>query len=183
MESEQTLDRERHLAGLKFGMGLFLAIQTMPFITLFTARYEIDGFYIAPTLSQWLGATEAVLMALSAWCALSGLNDIRRNRLLEMQKNLKVAVVFGLGYLAVLAYQWSQFFTPVHTRYGEFFYTMTGTAGFYTLAGLVVMVAITVRSGRAHFNSDNYWDVQAATWFWVFQAVATLATWVYLYFI
>lgn len=182
-ETQITLDKERHMAALKWGFRLFLGVETIPFIVLFTLRYELDGYYVAPTVNQWLGGAEALIMLISLWYALSGLSAIRKDDLMGMQHKMKSAVGVGLAYMAILIYEWSQRSIPVGTRFGENFYTTLGVSAFYTLAGLFVLVAIAVRSGRAHFSSQNYWDAQAVTWYWVFQGLVAVACYIYLYWI
>lgn len=177
------LNQERHLAALQWGLRLFLGIETIPFIVMFALRYELDGWYVAPTVNQWMGGAEAVLMAATIPLVLAGLGAIRRNDLYESQRRLRFTVALGAGYLTLLIYEWSQLFVPVGTRFGETFYTTLGVSAFYTLAGLFVLTAVSARAGRVGLGKDNYWDVQAVTWYWVFQAVAALAMYIYLYWI
>ena len=183
MQNTEILDAQRHMAALQWGLRLFLGTQLIPFVVLFTVRYELDGYYVAPTINQWLGAITTVLMLVSMWCAVDGLHAIRHDNLDKMQHRFKTAVVLGLAYLVLLIYEWSQFFVPVGTRFGETFYSTIGVSAFYTLSGLFVLIAIAMRSGRAGFNRQNYWDAQAGTWYWVFQGLTAVACYVFLYWI
>ncbi len=183
VQQEAVLDKERHMAALQWGFRLFLGVQLIPFIVMFTMRYELASWYVAPTVNQWMGAAEAVIMLLSLWCAYDGLQAIRNDDLYKMQHRTKTAVGFGLLYMALVIYEWSQRFVPAGTRFGEIFYTTIGVSAFYTLAGLFVMTAIAIRSGRAHFSRHNYWDVQAVTWYWVFQGAVAVIAYMYLYWI
>lgn len=178
-----SMDQERHLAALRWGFRLFLGTQLIPFIVLFTLRYELDAWYVAPTVNQWLGATTAALMLISIFSVVSALGAIRQNDLVKSQHRLKTTVGIGLAYMALLIYEWSQRSIPVGTRFGENYYTTLGVSAFYTLAGLFVLVAVAVRSGRARLNANNYWDIQAATWFWVFQGLVTIVGYIYFYWI
>ncbi len=183
MQEEAALDAERHSAALQWGFRLFLMVQVIPFVVLFTVRYELDGYYVAPTVNQWLGGASALLMLISIWYAVSSLSAIRQDDLIAMQHRMKSAIGVGLLYMALIIYEWSQRSIPVGTRYGENFYTTLGVSAFYTVAGLFVLVAIAVRSGRAHFNRHNYWDAQAATWYWVFQGLTAVVAYIYFYWI
>lgn len=183
MQQEVVLDQERHLAALKWGFRLFLGVEAIPFVVLFTMRYEIASWYVAPTVNQWMGAAEAALMLISMWMAFDGLQAIRQDALYKMQHRTKSAVGIGLLYMALVIYEWSQRFVPAGTRYGEIFYTTLGVSAFFTLAGLFVLTAIAIRSGRAHFSRQNYWDVQAVTWYWVFQGVAAVVAYMYFYWL
>lgn len=182
-DSSLELEQERHLAALRWGFRLFLGVETIPFVVLFTLRYELDEYYVAPTVNQWLGAAGALVMLISMWLAYQGLASIRKDDLIKCQHQLKSAVGIGLAYMSLIIYEWSQRSIPVGTHYGENYYTSMGVSMFYTLAGLFVLVAVAVRSGRARLNAQNYWDIQAATWFWVFQGFAAIAFYMYFYWI
>lgn len=183
MASEPTLDQQRHLEAVQWGLRLFFGVELIPIIVLFTLRYELDGYYVAPTVNQWMGAAEALIMLLSMWFMWDGLKAIRNDQLFVAQHRLKSGVVLGLAYLALLIYEWSQRFVPVGTRFGENFYSTLGVTAFYTLAGLFVLIATTIKSGRVHMGKDNYWDVQAVTWYWVYQGFIALAVYIYFYWI
>ncbi|NMP22331.1 cytochrome c oxidase subunit 3 [Sulfobacillus harzensis] len=177
------IDQERHLAALRWGFRLFLGIEIIPFIVLFTLRYELVAWYVAPTVNQWLGAADAFVMLISMGVCVSALGAIRQDDLVKTQHRLKATVGLGLVYMALLIYEWSQRSIPVGTRFGENFYSSLGVSAFYTLAGLFVLVAVAVRSGRARLNAQNYWDIQAVTWYWVFQGFAAIACYLLFYWI
>lgn len=177
------LEADRHMAALRWAFGLFLGIETIPFIVLFTLRYELDGWYVAPTVNQWMGASEAVLILISMWCVLRALGAVRRNQLYETQRHIKSGVVVGVAYMVLLIYEWSQRFVPVGTRFGETFYTTLGVSAFYTLCGLFALVAASMRAGRIDANEHKYWDVQSTAWYWMFQGIVAVLMYVYLYWI
>lgn len=177
------LDADRQMAALQWGFRLFLGVELIPFIVLFTLRYELDGYYVAPTVNQWLGAIEGILMLISIWWLLGGLLAIRKNDLHTLQHRLKAAAGLGIVYMMLLIYEWSQRSVPVGTRYGETFYPTLGTSAFYTVCGLFALVAVAMRSGRVPFDSHNYWDAQAVTWYWVFQGLIAVSLYIYLYLI
>jgi cytochrome c oxidase subunit 3 len=175
------LTHERHMAALQWGMRVFLATQIIPFIVLFTVRYEIDGWYVAPTVNQWMGAGEQVLMLISLWYVTDALRQVRADHLAASQQRLKSTIAVGALYLGLVIYEWSQRFVPVGTHFGETFYPAIGVSAFYTLVGLFVLTAVALRSGRVGLGERNYWDIQAVTWYWVFQGLAALAVYIFLY--
>jgi cytochrome c oxidase subunit 3 len=150
---------------------------------LFTLRYELDGWYVAPTVNQWMGDVEALIMALSMVIVWTALSAIRADDRYGAARLLKVAAAVGALYLTLVIYEWSQMFVPVGTRFGENFYCTLGVSAFYTLAGLFVLTAAAMRTIRVPLGRDNYWDVQAVTWYWVFQGAAALVMYVYFYLI
>ncbi|MCY0897972.1 MAG: cytochrome c oxidase subunit 3 [Firmicutes bacterium] len=177
------LDTQRHGAALRWGFRLFLGIQLIPFIVLFTLRYELDGYYVAPTVNQWLGVAENILMLASLVTVWQGLTAIRENDRETMQRRLKWTSALGALYLALLIYDWSQRVVPVGTRFGGMFYTTIGVSAFYTAAGLFVLVATVVRTGRVVTDAQNHWDVEAAAWYWVFQGAIAVLMNLYLHWI
>lgn len=59
------MDAAIRLKALRFGFVVLLLSQAVPFILLYATAYLFLEFYVSPTLNQWLGALEALLLVLS----------------------------------------------------------------------------------------------------------------------
>ncbi len=173
----------RELRGYRFGLVLFLFTQAVPFVVLYAVEYYFDAFYISPATNQWLGAVEVLLMILAWTTGRSGLAAMRHNNLSGLISGFRQSLVLGLANLVVLGYQWGTRFVPPGTRYGEIFYTVSGVTGFYTLVGLFVVLAISIRAGRLRFTSENCWDAEAAMYFVTFSLLTNVVTYLFLYWI
>lgn len=170
-------------AAYRFGMLMFLVTQGVPFILIWAVAYAFDGFYVSPQLNQWVGGIEAVLLLLSGICASQGVSAIKNGDLPTLLGRFKTTIVLGVGDLAVTAYQWGTRFTPPGTRFGEIYYTLSGVSGFYTLVAVLGMAAITLRAARIQLTRHNYWDAEAIKYFWNFQVLTGLVTYIILYWL
>ena len=128
-----------------------------------------------------MGGAEELIMASSILIVRGALRSIRADNRDGAALGLKLTAAVGALYLALVVYEWSQMFVPVGTRFGENFYPALGVTSVYTLAGLFVLAAVSMRTTRVALGRDNYWDVQAVTWYWVFQAAGALAFYLYYY--
>ncbi len=178
-----TYAKDREIAAYRWGFRIFLVSQSVPFILLFSDWYMFDGYYVSRVVDKWLGSAEALLALVSGYMAWRALQAIRQGRLTDMVQGFRRAAVAGAAQLVVLAYQWGTRFIPPGTRYGEVYYTLTGVSGFYELIGVFVLLAISVRAARVQFTANFHWDAEAAEYFWIFQMVAGLLSYLFLYWI
>lgn len=183
MGVQQTLINPRELRGYRFGLILFLVTQAVPFVVLYAVEYYFDGFYISPAVNQWLGAVEVLLIILAWITGRTGLRAIRHDNLPGLIRCFRQSLVLSLANLVVLGYQWGTRFVPPGTRYGEVFYTVSGVTGFYTLVGIFVLFAISIRAGRVRFTSGNSWDAEATMYFVTFSLLTNVLTYLFLYWI
>jgi len=176
------VDAAIRLRALRFGFVVLLLSQAVPFILLYATAYLFLEFYVSPTLNQWLGALEALLLVLSLVCSWRGVRRIRQHGDLSgLVSSFRMAMVLGIASLAVTGYQWSTRFVSAGSRFGEIYYMLTGVAGFYTVVGLFILLAISIRALRIPLSRDNYWDAEAANYFWTFQALGALVAYALLY--
>lgn len=166
---------------LRFGFIVFLLSQVVPFILIYTAAYLFVGMYVSPRLNPWWGAVEAAFLVVSVFCTWQGMSRIRLGDVSGLGARFKTAIWLGLASLVATGYQWSTRFVPPGTRFGEVYFTLTGVSGVYTLVGVFILVAITIRAHRVPMTPDNHWDAEAANYFWTFQALAALVTYAILY--
>ncbi|WP_053961165.1 cytochrome c oxidase subunit III [Sulfobacillus thermosulfidooxidans] len=178
-----TYVKDRELAAYRWGLRIFLVSQSVPFILIFADWYMFDGYYVSPKVNGWLGAVEILLDLLSGLIAWQAVVAIRHNRLMEMVQGFRRAAVLGSLQLFILAYQWGTRFIPPGTRYGEVYFTLTGVSGFYELVGIFVLIAISFRAARVQFTDEYHWDADAALYFWIFQMVGSLLSYLFLYWI
>ncbi len=175
--------KDREIMAYRWGFRIFLVSQSVPFILIFANWYMFDGYYVSPLANRWLGGGEAFLGLVSGWIAWRALQAIRHGHLEAMIQGFRAAAIAGFGQLMLLAYQWGTRFIPPGTRYGEVYYTLTGVSGFYEVAGIFVLVAISIRAARVRFTADFHWDAEAAEYFWIFQMVTGFLAYLLLYWI
>lgn len=165
----------------RFGFQVFIATQVVPFVVLFSTKYLFDGSYVDPRMSQLLGLLQAVLALASIFTARGALAAIRGGDAVQMASKLNQSLVLGVAALVTLFYQWGNHMTVAWDRFGETYYTVTGTSAFYFLIALFTMFAASKRVARVGATADNHWDVESAVMFWVFAALAWIATYIVMY--
>ncbi len=68
--------------------------------------------------------------------------------------------------------------------YGAMFYMLTGFHGLHLLVGLILLLAILLRSFVGHFNSEHHFGIEAVAWYWNFVVVAPgLLVFIYFYWL
>lgn len=167
---------------VRFSMLFFIATQIVPFVVLFEAKYLYDGGYVSPEANQGFGAAAAVLMALSAlivWQAVrAGRQPNARER---VASRLKLAA--GLGLLAMLAviYQWGLRYASPQGRFGEMYYIISGADIVYAVIGLIMLGIAILRNARQDMAPERFWTAEASAYFWVYVALAWIASWVVVF--
>ncbi|AUW93326.1 MAG: cytochrome c oxidase subunit 3 [Sulfobacillus thermotolerans] len=167
---------------VRFSMLFFIATQIVPFVVLFEAKYLYDGSYVSPQADQGFGVAGAVLMALSAWVAWQALRartgpDARE----RVATRLKVAA--GLGLLAMLTviYQWGLRYASPQGRFGEMYYVISGADMVYAVVGLIMVGIAILRNARQDMAPERFWTAEASVYFWVYVALAWIASWVVVF--
>jgi heme/copper-type cytochrome/quinol oxidase subunit 3 len=156
------------------------------FVTLIAARYLTAGGNIGPW-SEWLGVVATILAVLSGVMARAGRQAIVRGDNPTMARRLRWA--FWLG-VALVACVWLQYIlfgqqaVPVTLPTAEVYYVLTGIWMLFAIISGFALWAAPVRGRRiGGYTVNNHWDVDAATYFWMFTMMAWVVVWAVLYLI
>ena len=171
---------ELEMRGIRTGFGIFLASQCVVFATLIAARYLTASGNVG-AYSQWLGAITTLFMVISGLSARAGRFAISRGDNGAMQGRIVTAFWFGVLTVASVLLQWillAHNGVPVTTPTAEVYYVLTGIWLLYALSSGFVLYASSVRGRRiGGYTVQDHWDVDAATYFWSFTALA----WIVVY--
>ena len=96
------------LRAMRGGLGLFLASQSVVFVTLIAARYLTAGGNIGPW-SETLGAVITLFILISGLLARSGRQAILRGDNRTMQSRIRTGFWFGVLAVAGVWLQWILF--------------------------------------------------------------------------
>ena len=172
------------LRAMRGGLGLFLASQSVVFVTLIAARYLTAGGNIGPW-SETLGAVITLFILISGLLARSGRQAILRGDNRTMQSRIRTGFWFGVLAVAGVWLQWILFgqqAVPVTLPTAEVYYVLTGIWMLFAILSGFGLWAATVRGRRiGGYTVDNHWDVDASTFFWVFTCLAWIVMYVVLY--
>ncbi|SMC02230.1 Cytochrome c oxidase subunit III [Sulfobacillus thermosulfidooxidans DSM 9293] len=169
---------------VRFSMLVFIATQIVPFVVLFEAKYLYDGTYVAPQANQGFGVVVAALMAVSAlvaWQAVKAGRHLQdRDR---VGSRLKIAAGLGLLALLGLVYQWGMRYVSPQSRFGEMYYVILGADLVYAVIGLIMLGISILRNVRQNMAPERFWTAEASVYFWIYVALAWIASWLAVYII
>lgn len=182
----QRPQEDNDLRAIRGGFGLFLMSESVVFVTLIAARYLTAGNNIGPW-SEWLGAIITLFILLSGFLAHLGRRAIVGGDNQAMQGRLRSGFGFGVAAVAGVFLQWilfSQAAVPVTLPTAEVYYVLTGIWMLFAILSGFALWASTVRGRRiGGYTRDNHWDVDAATYFWMFTCLAWIVMYLVLYII
>lgn len=172
------------LRAIRGGFGLFLASESVVFVTLIAARYLTAGGNIGPW-SEWLGVIITLFMVISGIMTRSGRQAIVRGDNRAMQRRIRTGFGFGVLAVAGIWLQWILFAQQgvnVTLPTAEVYYVLTGIWMLFAILSGFGLWAATVRGRRiGGYTVDNHWDVDASAFFWMFTCLAWIVMYIVLY--
>ena len=133
-------------------------------------------------------AASTLLLLLSAASVIWSRAGIVKNNRGQMGSGILITLLLGVTFFT------SQFLEYGHASglgvtitngaYGTMFYMLTGFHGLHLLAGLILLLAVLLRSFVGHFNAEHHFGLEAAAWYWNFVVVAPgLLVFIYFYWL
>jgi heme/copper-type cytochrome/quinol oxidase subunit 3 len=121
------------------------------------------------------GPDTGVLLASSVavWWAERGVRQGRRGR---QMFGLAAAIVLGLIFLVVQAFEWkAKSFSLSSGAYGSLFFVITGFHMAHVVVGVLVLSVLLLWSGLGLFNTRRYEPISIGGFYWHFVDVVWLA--------
>jgi cytochrome c oxidase subunit 3 len=177
------------------GMILFLASEAVIFGSLF-AQY----FYVRMVSSSWppavglppdfqrvpagpLALILTVVLAASGFTAHWAQSAIRKDDRESAMGWLGLSAALGLLFLGGQAYEYNELvqhgFGINSGIYGTVFYMLTGLHGLHVTVGVVLLVAILLRTWWGHFTARSHFGFEGTILYWHFVDIV----WFFLYFV
>jgi len=97
-----------------------------------------------------------------------------------------LTVLLGVTFLFVQGYEYSHAYSDLNLKlssgvYGSTFYMLTGFHGFHVFLGMLMLLVITLRLQKGHFNADKHFGFEGAAWYWHFVDVVWLGLYILVY--
>ena len=183
--------------GLRYGVIMFIMSEVMFFAAWFWsffkhAMYPMESYvgtqYVRPDIIP-VDAFHLPLMntliLLCSGMAVTWAHHalVHENNRKDLQNGLLLAVVLGLGFTALQAYEYHQLLTvdgwtfSGHTFFANFFMA-TGFHGFHVIIGTIFLFVCYLRARAGDFTPDRHVGFEAAAWYWHFVDVV----WLFLFF-
>ncbi|MEL6582298.1 MAG: cytochrome c oxidase subunit 3 [Pseudomonadota bacterium] len=183
--------------GLRYGVIMFIISEAMFFVAWFWsffkhALYPMAGlgpdfFPIADegiwppvgveTFDPWHLPLINTLILLLSGCAATWAHHaiVHDNDRKAMAQGLVIAVVFGLIFTGMQAYEYTHaHFGFAGDIYGANFFMATGFHGIHVIIGTIFLFVCLMRAYRGHFTADKHVGFEAAAWYWHFVDVVWL---------
>ncbi len=174
------------------GMLLFIGSEAVFFASLFYAYVHLrqhagswppEGM---PTLEVGLPAINTVVLLTSGLFAHWGYTGLARRRRTRFVTGFSLAVILGLTFLALQAFEWSHAgFGLTDGLLGSVFFTLTGFHGLHVSAGVVLLVIGGVRALRGDWKAPatnaEVALAEAGTYYWHFVDVVWIVLFSLIY--
>ncbi|WP_018691370.1 cytochrome c oxidase subunit 3 [Algicola sagamiensis] len=113
----------------------------------------------------------------------TGLEQNKRKQLIGF---LGVTILLGCIFLFLQAEEYIHAYTEMDLRldsgiYGNTFFLLTGFHGLHVTLGTLILFIVFLRVLKGHFQPDNHFAFQAASWYWHFVDVVWLCLFVFVY--
>jgi cytochrome c oxidase subunit III len=97
-------------------------------------------------------------------------------------------VLLGIVFLVVQGYEYFHAYSAMNLKlssgvYGSTFYMLTGFHGFHVFVGMLMLLFVTLRLHKGHFNAKRHFAFEGAAWYWHFVDVVWLGLYVLVYWL
>lgn len=166
----------------RIGLWLFLISETFLFGGILVARFYLWGA-TRPHLNQFLGMGVTVMLLASSFFVNRAEVAIKHDDRGEFLRSIIATIILGTLFLVgVVGLEWRT--SPVTPTtggefgiYGDILFFMTGMHAFHVLTGVLLLAVIAYLGYKRHFNSSNFYGVEAAAIYWHFVDVV----WVFFF--
>ena len=185
-------EADLRLRNNRLGMTIFQISWIMVFLAMIIVNWQLRFSYhewppagVAP-FDPLLPSAATLALLLSAVLVRRGLHALRRNRKGGYLMHWRGAIVLGVAFMAVIAYEFAAVSdAAMATQYGITMRLMTGFHFVHALAILAIMAHV-YRSGAAgRYSGDEHdsWAVEGTAKLWYFVTVAWILFYIVLYWI
>jgi cytochrome c oxidase subunit 3 len=170
------------------GMFLFIASEIMLFGSFFTvyffdrvANHGVNGHWPPPQFHRpvFVALINTLILVTSSgtihWATVS----IKRGNRAGLQAGLALTFLLGLTFLITQVIEYHRIgFNTGDTSFAATFFGLTGLHGAHVFVGLTILLVMTIRAFRGHFDANDHHGVEIGGIYWHFVDVM----WIVVYF-
>lgn len=164
----------------RLGLWLFIASESMIFLTLLGSRFYMQGVSRPLEVNQVLGLIITSVLLLSSFTANRAEVAIAHGDRTSFLRLLLTTIVLGLVFLiGVVTVEWPEalHFAPPATGYGTVFFAATGMHAFHVLTGVIILLLVFLNGRRGRYTAQDHWGAEGSIIYWHFVDVV----WVFVY--
>ena len=172
----------RRLYMNRLGLWMFLISESFLFGGILVSRFYLWGA-TRPHVDQTLGMSVTIVLLISSFFANRAEVAIKYDDRKTFFSSILMTMLLGVLFLVgVVGMEWRTApVTPMidgkFNVYGGILFFMTGMHAFHVLTGVIILAIIARLGRKGHFDSKNFWGVEAAVIYWHFVDVV----WVFFY--
>ncbi|MCW3150486.1 cytochrome c oxidase subunit 3 [Stutzerimonas stutzeri] len=145
--------------------------------------------YPAPegTISAWgLPLINTILLVSSSFTLTWAHHALKKNQRKQLKIGLAITVLLGAAFLILQAEEYIHAYTELGLTlgsgiYGATFFMLTGFHGAHVTMGAIILTVMLIRILRGHFNAEQHFGFEAASWYWHFVDVVWIGLFVFVY--
>ena len=170
------------------GMLLFIASEVMLFGSFFTAYFfvrVVNGYAWPPEgfeLPRYVAGINTAILVTSSFTVQCALQSIRRGNRAGMQAGLVLTFLMGLTFLLTQVVEYSRVgFAPHDNAFTTIFFCLTGLHGAHVFVGLTILLFMSIRAFRGHFDAEHHHGVELGGIYWHFVDVMWIVVYTTVY--
>ncbi|WP_041381570.1 cytochrome c oxidase subunit 3 [Spiribacter curvatus] len=95
-------------------------------------------------------------------------------------------VLLGMIFIGLQGYEYYEAYAHLNLRmdtgiYGSTFFMLTGFHGMHVVIGTLMLLVITLRCMKGHFQPESHFGFEGAAWYWHFVDVVWLGLYIFVY--
>lgn len=164
----------------RLGLWLFIASESMIFLTLLAARFYMQGISRPHEVNQVLGLIITSVLLASSFTANRAEVAIAHGDRPTFLRLLLATIGLGLVFLiGVVTVEWPEAlrFAPPSTGYGTVFFATTGMHALHVLTGVIILLLVFLNGRRGRYTAEEHWSAEGSIVYWHFVDVI----WVFVY--
>ena len=135
---------------------------------------------------HWLPLWNTVVLMTSSWTVHIAHSAIKNNNRAKFNIWLGITVALGIIFIYLQVLEYHEAYTEMGLTlasgiYGSTFFMLTGFHGFHVAMGTFMLLVQFLRGLKGHFNADDQFGFEAASWYWHFVDVVWVGLFLFVY--
>jgi cytochrome c oxidase subunit 3 len=113
-------------------------------------------------------------------------HNLREQNRSAIIKWLFITILLGFAFLICQVMEYTEAYNELGLTlnagiYGSTFFLLTGFHGAHVTIGAIMLLVMLFRVKKGHFESDNHFGFEAASWYWHFVDVVWICLFIFVY--